>query len=44
MEKDDFEDPGEDGRIILKWTYEKWVGEAWNGSIWLRLGIRGGRL
>jgi hypothetical protein len=34
--------PDADGRIILKWIFEKWFG-AWTGSIWLRKGT-GGRL
>jgi hypothetical protein len=32
------EDPGVDGRIILKLIFEKWVGKAWTVSIWLRIG------
>ena len=35
--------PCVDGRIILKWIFEKWNWGAWTGSIWLRIGT-GGRL
>jgi hypothetical protein len=28
-EGDSFEDPGIDGRIILRWLLEKWNGDAW---------------
>jgi hypothetical protein len=35
------EDPGVDGRIILKWTCERLDGGAWTGSIWLRIGTSG---
>jgi hypothetical protein len=34
-------DPRIDGRIILKWSFEKWM-EAWTGSIRLRIGTGGG--
>jgi len=31
------EDPGVDGRIILRWTFRKWEVGAWTGLIWLRI-------
>jgi hypothetical protein len=40
----DLEDPGVDGRIILKLTCERLDGGAWTGSIWLRIGTSGGLL
>jgi hypothetical protein len=38
------EDPGVDGRIILKWIFERLDRETWNGSIWLTIGTGGGLL
>jgi len=37
------EDPGVDGRIIVKWILRKWNVGALTGLIWLRIGV-GGRL
>jgi len=38
------EDPGTDGRIILRWIFRKWDVGVWTGSIWLRIGTGGGYL
>jgi hypothetical protein len=29
------DDPGVDGRIILRWIFRKWFVSVWTGSIWL---------
>ena len=43
-EKDHLEDPGLDGRIILRWIFRKFDVGAWTGSMWLRIGTGGGYL
>ena len=37
--KSHLEDPGIDGRIILRWICRTWGVRAWTGSIWLRIGM-----
>jgi len=38
------EDPGVDGRIILRWIFKQWYVGAWTGSSWLRTGTGGRHL
>jgi len=42
--KNHLENPGVDGRIILRWIFRKWAVGAWTGSSWLRIGTGGGQL
>ena len=39
-----FEDPGVDGRIILRRTFRKWDVGLWTGSSWLKIWTGGGHL
>jgi hypothetical protein len=43
-ERDHLEDPGIDGRIILRLIVKTWNMGTWTGSIWLRKGTGGGLL
>jgi len=42
--RDRLEEPGVDGKIILKWIFRKWDVEVWTGYSWLRIGTGGGQL
>jgi hypothetical protein len=44
MEIDHLENPGVDGRIILRWIFREWDVEAVTESIWLRIGTGVGHL
>ena len=43
-EGDHLEGTGVDGKIILKWIFEKLDVRVWTGSIWLRIRTGGGLL
>jgi hypothetical protein len=43
-ERDYLEDPGVDGRIILRWIFRKLNAKAWTGLIWLRIRTGGRHL
>jgi hypothetical protein len=36
-ERDHLENPGVDGRIILRMIFRKWDVRAWTGSMWFRI-------
>ena len=43
-ERNHLEDPGVDGRVILRCIFREGGREAWTGLIWLRIGTGGGHL
>jgi len=43
-ERDHLEEPGVDGRIILRWIFRKWDVGAWTRLMWLWRGTGGGQL
>jgi len=43
-ERAQLEDPGVDGRIILRWIFRKWDVGVWTESSWLRISTVGGHL
>jgi len=40
--RDHLDDPGIDGRIVLRWNFRKWDIGAWTGMNWFRIGTGGG--
>jgi hypothetical protein len=43
-ERDHLEEPGVDGRIILRLMFRKWDVGAWTGLVWLMIGTGSGHL
>ena len=43
-ERDHLQDPGVDGRTILRFIFRKWDMGAWTGSMLLRIGTGGRQL
>jgi len=43
-ERNHLEEPGGDGRIILRWVFRKWDVRVWNGFSWLRIATGSGHL
>jgi hypothetical protein len=41
-ERDHLEDPGVDGRIVVRWIFRKCDVGTWAGSMWLRIGTGAG--
>jgi len=40
-ERDNWEDPDVDGKIILRWIFCQWVVRVCTGSSWLKIGTFG---
>jgi len=40
-ERDHMEDPGLDGKIILRWIFRKWGMGTGTGLIWMMIGTGG---
>jgi hypothetical protein len=40
--RDNSEDLGTDGKIIVEWILGKQGGKVWTGFVWLRIGTSGG--
>ena len=43
-ERDHLDDPGVEGRIVLRCIFRKWDVRVWTESSWLRIGTGGGHL
>ena len=43
-ERNHLEEPGENGRIIVRWIFKNWDVVAGTGSIWLRIRTGGGNV